>query len=381
VPDARRAQPVVRLVAAVAAVVGTALLLGGALLDVQQGAWGLAWFAYPLVGGLILWQRPGNRIGWLLVGIGLCLGGQYLGSIVGPGPVELEVVFAAIAPVAFVLVIAVTALFPTGRSSTPVTTFVTRASVVFAVVIPLTALIGQPLQQASSGSSGRSNPWAVPVIEPLTNALMGNGFLLVPLFLVVSLASLVARWRRSEGVERVQFRWFVFGACFLMVGIASLAVSRTGSQESIIFIVAAGASLSMLPVTIGVAVTRYHLYDIDRVVSRTTSYAIVTGLLLATFALVVALMTTLLPTASSLPVAVATLLAAALARPLLVRIQLWVDRRFNRSRYDAVQTAEAFSARLRHEVDTAHVSADLLAAVRNTLQPHTVGLWLKEPSR
>ena len=126
-----------------------------------------------------------------------------------------------------------------------------------------------------------------------------------------------------------------------------------------------------------VAILRYRLYDIDRLISRTFSYAVLTGLLVGVYALVVTGVTRLLPVSSSQAVAVATLAAAALFQPLRRRLQSAVDRRFNRARYDAAQTVEAFTVRLRDEVDLETVRVDLLAVVGQTLEPKHAGLWLR----
>jgi len=133
-----------------------------------------------------------------------------------------------------------------------------------------------------------------------------------------------------------------------------------------------------LPISIGVAVLRYHLFDIDRVISRTASYTIVTGFVVATYIVVVALISPLVRGSSSLAIAAATLTAAAIARPVLRRVQEAVDRRFDRARYDGQRTVDALGARLRDAVDVGLVSRDLVAAVNETLAPTKVSLWVRE---
>ena len=136
--------------------------------------------------------------------------------------------------------------------------------------------------------------------------------------------------------------------------------------------------MTLIPISCGFAITRYHLYDIDRIISRTTSYAIVTGCVIATYAAIVTVASRLFHTNSPVVVAAATLCAAAIARPALRRVQAAVDRRFNRERYDAVHTVDEFGARLTHEVDPDRVSTDLVHVVTNTLEPRDLSLWLKE---
>jgi hypothetical protein len=133
-----------------------------------------------------------------------------------------------------------------------------------------------------------------------------------------------------------------------------------------------------IPIAIGIAVLRYGLYGIDRLISRTLSYAAITGTLLAVYLLLVTTVSRIAPSSSSLAVAASTLTVAALFQPLRRRVQTVVDRRFNRARYDADRTVEAFSRILREEVNLDAVSSDLIETVHTTLQPATVGLWLRE---
>jgi len=135
-----------------------------------------------------------------------------------------------------------------------------------------------------------------------------------------------------------------------------------------------------LPVSIGVAVLRYHLYEIDRIVSRTVSYAVVVGVLAVVFFGVVTVLTSLLPAESDLAVAGSTLAVAALFNPVRRRVQAWVDRRFNRSRYDAQKVMDAFSGSLRDRVDPDGVVEGWVGAVSETMQPTTVGVWIRAGS-
>jgi hypothetical protein len=186
-----------------------------------------------------------------------------------------------------------------------------------------------------------------------------------------SVVSVILRWRRSTGVQRLQLRWFLAAVVAVAIG---FLFTFHNSGADVVF----GFTVSLIPIACGMAIFRYRLYDIDRIISRTASYAIVTGVLLATYAAIVTSVTRLLPDSSTLAVAAATLAAAALARPLYRRVQQGVDRRFNRARYDAQHTVDEFGLRLRHEVDTGLVSEDLLHLVHRTLQPEGVGLWLRE---
>jgi hypothetical protein len=137
-------------------------------------------------------------------------------------------------------------------------------------------------------------------------------------------------------------------------------------------------SFALIPISIGVAVLKYRLYDVDRVISRTTSYTIVTGLVFITYGAVIAISSRLMPDSSTLAVAAATLVAAAAFRPLLKRVQAVVDKRFNRERYNAAQTLSAFGRHLRDVVDTEAVTASLIGAVGSTLQPSQAIVWLRD---
>jgi hypothetical protein len=192
---------------------------------------------------------------------------------------------------------------------------------------------------------------------------------------VVAAIGIAVRAYRAVGVERLQFRWVGF-ACVMLVVLLALTTlfPDTTAVGKLIWALA----LVLIPVSMGIAILRFHLYDIDRVISRTTSYAVVTGVLAALFAIVVALGSAVLGSDNQLAVAAATLIAAALARPLYRRVQHLVDRRFDRARYDGQRTVEAFGQRLSHEVDTELVVRDLEQTVQATVAPTAISLWTKE---
>ena len=201
--------------------------------------------------------------------------------------------------------------------------------------------------------------------------------------LLVVLAAVVVRLRGSEGVERQQLKWFAYAAGLLLIGLAASAVSELTGYQPLgnagwaIFLF---SLLIGLPLAIAVAILRHRLYDIDVVIKRTLVYGSLTVLLAAAYlALVLSLRVLLGPLTgeSDLAVAASTLTVAALFRPLRSQVQQLVDRRFFRRRYDAAHTIEAFSARLRHEVDLEAVSTDLAAVVHDTMQPAHVSLWLR----
>jgi hypothetical protein len=195
--------------------------------------------------------------------------------------------------------------------------------------------------------------------------------------LLVAAGSLVVRFRRARGLERQQLRWLALAAALSAAALlAAVAVAVLGAPLGVVLI-AAGISVALLPLATGAAILRYRLYDLDRIISRTLAYGLLTVLLGSGYAAVVLGLGRLLGRDSSLIVAAATLAVAALFQPLRRRIQSVVDRRFNRRRYDAAQTIAAFSAHLRDELDLATLTGELLTVVDQTMQPTQASLWLR----
>ncbi|HEX3213598.1 MAG TPA: hypothetical protein VH016_13595, partial [Actinomycetota bacterium] len=216
------------------------------------------------------------------------------------------------------------------------------------------------------------------VVRPLSNL----AWIVTALGLPVAAGSLLLRFRRARGVERQQLRWLVLAAAVatallvvtaLALGLGLLA--PTGNDVLLGWVSA--VVLGLMPLATGAAILRYRLYDLDRIVSRTVAYGLVTVLLAGVYAVVVLALGQLLGQNSSLVVAGATLAVAAIFQPARRRVQAAVDRRFNRHRYDAARTIQAFSGRLRQQVDLDSLSAELLAVTDQTMQPTTVSLWLR----
>jgi hypothetical protein len=221
------------------------------------------------------------------------------------------------------------------------------------------------------------NPLGVPALAGLLDAASGAAALVVMVALVVAAASLVVRFRRARGVERLQLRWLAWGAALAAVamGVAVAALALESGFD--LFNAAAGICAALLPLATGAAILRYRLYDLDRVISRTVAYGLLSVLLGLGYAAVVLGLGRLLPQDSSLAVAGATLAVAGVFQPARRRIQAVVDRRFNRRRYDAARTIAAFSARLREEIDLDTLTGELLEVVGQTMQPTRAALWLR----
>jgi hypothetical protein len=353
----------------------------GSMLETFAGALG-----YGAMGYLIATRATGNRLGPLMLGLGVVAGLQgLLGSIDSGGseprlPDPMGEWFYSVASACQVLfvggVVVLLLLSPTGRPLTSRWRWViwlTAASVFASAMDSL--LFREELE------NGTAPTGSAEVVHFVLSAI-GAAF---PLGLLAALISLGLRWHRSHGLERQQVSWVAAGG---LAGPLMILVSFQLPEWAIRTINSADAVLhgslvwSMavvaLPAGIAVAVLRHRLYDIDKVVSRTTSYAVVTGVIVAVYVGIVSVATSLFQLPNQISVAVATLTAAAAFRPVLVRTRAIVDRRFNRSRYDAETTVQSFAHRLRDEVDPDIVSRDLLAVLDRTMQPSVAGLWLRD---
>jgi hypothetical protein len=220
-------------------------------------------------------------------------------------------------------------------------------------------------------------PVTIPALAGAVLVAIVAGFFLTVAGLVVGAASLVVRFRRAQGTERQQLRWLALAAALSAVMLLAAVASAVLGAPLGVVLIAAGISVAVLPLATGAAILRYRLYDLDRIISRTLAYGLLTVLLGLGYAAVVLGLGRLLPQGSSLVVAAATLAVAAVFQPLRRRVQALVDRRFNRRRYDAGQTIAAFSAHLRDEVDLATLTGELLTVVDQTMQPTRASLWLR----
>jgi hypothetical protein len=341
------------------------------------------------VGAVLAGRRPAHPVGWLLVGLGLSVGVHDLtyaytryGLVARPGSLPAAgylaglnngVVVAWIACAGFVLL-----LTPTGRLPSPRWRWWARV----AAAAPVLWLLGSVVDPAPLRPEYPQidNPLGVPALSgPLAGLWLAA--LVVLVALVVAAGSLVLRFGRSRGTERQQLRWLAWGATLasaaLVVAIAGLVLA----DDFTLLNLALGVCAALLPLATGAAILRYRLYDLDRIISRTLAWTLLTLLLALAYAAVVLGLGRLLPQGSNLGVAAATLAVAALFQPLRRRVQRAVDRRFNRRRHDAARLIEAFGARLRDQVDLDAVGGELLAVVDQTMQPTRASLWLRPPGR
>ena len=342
------------------------------------------------VGVTILWRRTGNLIGLLLVGGALLMTSVAaawwlliqlgLNSATPLATVVTWWAIVAILPAVFLLFPTVGVYFPDGmlpgrRWRPPY--LAATAALIGGLLLQTVA----PVPPETSEDVFRS-PFAIPAIPAAVGgigAALAIGAVLVAF--VMALASVVVRYRRSAGVERAQVKWLV-AAVVLNSVLFPLSYFFEFGPDGLLDVVSVFAGC-LIPVAIGIAVLRYHLYEIDRLISRTVSWTIVTaGVLVLFVLLVVGLQAVLagITQGETLAVALSTIIAAALFQLVRRRVQRAVDRRFDRSRYDGEQTAAAFAARLRDDVDLDTLTADLRATAGRAVRPATASIWLLDRS-
>ncbi len=347
------------------------------------------------IGFLVARRQPRNPLGWLFLVIAIFLFVPTVGSDYAYLNYELghHLPFAAAGLAVdqlwiegLALFIVVILLFPDGRLASRFWRWALGIwCVVFAVVLvdlmanTAVALAAHPVRVDSTGGlAAVDNPTG-------GFAVVQHGCLLVLLVLSLSfIGRQVLSWRRSSGERRQQLKWLASGAAVSIVGLV-LAVIFATSSSSVATVgqwigTIAWFGLAALPASIGVAILRYRLYDIDRIISRTLAYALVTALLVGVFAGLVLLTTDVLSLSSPVAVAASTLAAAALFNPLRQRVQRVVDRRFNRTRYNADRTVAAFAAGLKDATDVTAVRDDLTSVVQQTLEPAHISLWISPPA-
>jgi hypothetical protein len=339
-----------------------------------NGAVGIVFIgAFATVGALLAWKRPENPIGWLLSAIGLAFAVAVFGVFLAHFPRTLTLAnwLGFLYLLGFGLCVFVVLLFPTGHLPSR-----RWRPVAWAAGAGLAGwVLGCAFAPTLITASPMRNP--VGVTGPagdIFELMAVVGAVLIAAAGLAAVLSLVFRYRRAQTVERAQLKWLVYAAAVIVVALlATIPVASTNLQNAI-----SSGAVALVPVAIGIAVLRYRLYDIDRVISRTVAYAIVTGLLVGIYAGLVLLATQVLRIHTPVAVAAATLAAAALFNPVRRRVQRAVDRRFNRARYDADQTVAVFAARLKDAVDLDAVRDDLAGVVHQALEPAHVSLWISQ---
>ncbi len=392
---ARRSAWLLGAVTLVVAAVGLALMVWDWSTPVPSGSFGVRGFSglwavgFGGVGALLTRRRPGHPVGWIFAAAGMLAAVDFasfeyaLAAVVGHRDLPAGEYVGWLqqwiwVPFVALITVYLPLLFPDGRLPGPRWRPVSRAAagcgviaasglaIAPGVVVNLTAL---------------RNPFGVhPAAVPDIAIAVGLAGLLG--CVVVAVWSLLVRARRGTSVERQQIKWLAYAGCLVAATLvpSTILSQSTGTAARI----AEGAlmiAIVTVPVAVAVAVLKYRLYDIDRVISRALAYAIVTGLLAGIYAGLVLLATQLLRFSSPVAVAAATLAAAALFNPIRRRVQRRADRRFNRARYDAETTVAAFAARLKGAVDLDAVRDDLASVVQTALEPASVWVWTGQRGR
>ncbi|MGP7998070.1 MAG: hypothetical protein ACLPKI_12200 [Streptosporangiaceae bacterium] len=346
------------------------------------------------MGFIVAWRKPGNPLGWIF------LAGAILGAL------SQDASFYTVAdyrlrhgslPLGWVAVLAqpgwaptialaglAVLLFPDGQPPSPRWRWVLRVYIAVAVlwiggafIASVGAIASHHVRVDASGNlltlshpTGTAAWWGV--IEAVFLPVLAICWL-------GAVAAQVLSYRHSSGVRRQQLKWLAGGSALAAVAIPLAAV--LSGRHGILGVTGdiAGLGLLGLPVSMGVAILRYRLFDIDRIISRALAYAVVTGLLVGVYAGIVLLATRVVSITTPVAVAASTLAAAALFNPLRRRVQRAVDRRFNRARYDSDRIAAAFAARLQDTVDLDSVRGDLAGVVQETLEPAHVSVWMSKP--
>jgi hypothetical protein len=340
---------------------------------------------YATVGLVLSLRRPANPIGWLYAAAGLVWAliipfEPWVNSVIlSHRPLalagQLAVVFRETgwAPAIALGITLPFLLLPDGRLRSRRWRLVVADTVVGVALLVLGGSLAPG--ELTNGPIPIDKPFGLPGLAgTIAAAAIVPGLVLYAISLPAALVCLVLRFRASRGVERQQLRWVAAGAAVAVLVLLPLP----GGARLPGFLTA--VAVLAVPVAVAVAVLRYRLWDLDRLVSRTVTYAVVTALLVLPYLLIVPAVTRLADGAGSLAVAAATLAAAAMFQPARRRVQELVDRRFNRRRYDAARTVEAFASRLRAQVDLDALSAELVTVVDQTVAPTRTSLWLRPPA-
>ncbi len=345
------------------------------------GAAGIVFIAaFATLGALLAWKRPGNPIGWLLSATGLAYAVAASAAFLAHFPRTLTLAnwLGFLYLLGIGLCVFVVLLFPTGhlpsRRWRPVAWAAGAglAGWVLGCAFAPTIITISPSMRNPVGVTGPAGD--------VFNLMVVVGVALTASAGLAAVLSLVFRYRRARTAERMQLKWLVYVGVLVMaailIGVGPVVwIMGPGNAANNLQNAMASGAVALVPVAIGVAVLRYRLYDIDRIISRTVAYAIITGLLAGVYAGLVLLATQVLRVHVPVAVAAATLAAAALFSPVRRRVQRQVDRRFNRAGYDAETTVAAFASRLKDAVDLDTVREDLASVVQAALEPAHVSVW------
>jgi len=366
----------------------------GERVGLAQSIFPLVPVLFALVGALITSRQPRNLIGLVMMLPGLSFA-FFLEAVAPytsgnyPPPATHSIAFLIILwfsnwnwlllvlPVMFIML-----LFPTGRLLSPRWKWVVYFGLWIVAVLVILITFSKEL-----APNTEPIPWSVPnpigFLKPgWFDAITGPYLILFPIWILLCAISLFLRFRRARGVEREQIKWLFYAGAIFVVFYMPSFIGNTYYQAENLWNLLLPIGMSTLPIAIGIAILRYRLYDIDIIIRRTIQYAILTGLLvLAYFGSVILLQNlveNLTGEQSPLVIVFSTLAIAALFNPLRIRVQNFIDRRFYRQKYNAEQALAQFTDTARDEVDMDKLTAALLGVLKDTMQPESLSLWLKQ---
>jgi hypothetical protein len=387
--------------------VAIALFLAGLLLYPRSGEprssdlFLIVPLSFSVVGLLVALRRPRNPIGWIQLAVGIAWATLVVteayavrAQAPGMGPVPRPDLVVALGGWAWVPAVGLVGtflilLFPDGRLPSPRWKIVARFSAITVIVLSAYTVV-RPGTLADDGLPNADNPLGLEALRPWQDEL-DSLVALLPICMAASVVGIIIRYRRSRALERLQLKWFTAGACVTAVAYAT-AISLGGyftiagiddrpAWADVIETIAV-LSFALVPIAVGIAMLRHHLYDIDRLINRALVYGLLTVVLTIAYLGAVALLQApfvRFAGGSKLAVAASTLAVAALFQPLRTRIQDFIDKRFYRRKYDATQTIESFSARLRENKGLEALTGELVAVVTDVMQPTHASLWLPKP--
>jgi hypothetical protein len=393
-------EPVMRVLGLAGRLAIVSLVIGATIFTATSpiGPVGLGFIPYAGVGALLIIRRPRTSIGWILLGMGL--GYALLSRPVeataeefADGTVDLPVALFAIVhggmgTTVFFLYAVLAMVFPSGRLPTGRWGRLGRAGLGVGLLLAAAAYVMPVIGASYPTSAWVRNPVAVLPDLAIWRVITPTTVIFPVMVLVIAGAvSLVVRVRRARGTERQQLRWIAASIAIVMSSVVSGLVIGSlvpNSSDNGLAWIPAVVAFPSVPISIGIAVLRYRLFEIDRIISRTISYGVVTATVVAVYIALILLLQAPLSAVTggeTVAVAASTLVAAGLFQPLRRRIHGTIDRRFNRARYDAERTAASFAAELRDEVDPTHAQSALLAAVDSAIRPQGAAVWIRGETR
>jgi hypothetical protein len=344
----------------------------------------LALTTSAVVGGLVASRLPANPVGWFFLGSAGCfafseVAAEYASYGLTGAPAMAWLLSWLWVPGVTLLLVFLPLYFPDGWLVSPRWRWVARLALIFSVG----GVVVSAVKPGEIQEEDLVNPLGIEALRPVMALLDTFAFAVYFALLFASAASLVVRFRRSGSVERQQIKWLALAAVVIPVWFLTNAPIQAAAP-TLFLVLDAFVVSTLIPLTAGIAILRYRLYDIDVVINRALVYVVLTASLVLVYVASVAglqrLFSPLTGEDNPLSIVASTLLIAALFGPLRRRVQGFIDRRFYRKKYDAAKTLEDFGVRLREETNLGALSEDLVGVVRGTLQPAHASLWLRPPA-